>query len=357
MATKIQWVINADGSLGKTWNPIRGCSRCSPGCAHCYAEQIAARFSGKGQPFHLFAERKPEPHWTGRIELVESKLEEPLHVKAPTTWFVNSMSDLFHEDLPDEAIDRVFAAMALCPQHTFQVLTKRAERMRKYFAQIGALPGIDGISYNVWERIALAWDAMERAGVNIGNHALSVWPLPNVWLGVSVENQQYADERIPHLLQTPAAVRFISAEPLLGPVDLAPWIFCKTCFEGRSRSEGPEGFGCKETKLDWVIVGGESGHGARECGVPWIRSIVQQCKEARVPCFVKQLGTNPTAFGEHLMWWADMRDPKGGDIDEWPDDLRVREYPKHSTPDSPMLDPTQRNSERGTVQTATRGRR
>jgi protein gp37 len=194
----------------------------------------------------------------------EDRLDQPLRWTKPRKVFVNSMSDLFHEDVPDAFIDRVFAVMALAPQHTFQILTKRAERMREYMSGRRTRRGDRAVRPH------------ERRAPRIAKGSYS-WPLPNVWLGVSVENQHFADERIPLLLQTPAAVRFISAEPLLGPVDLAHWL-----------DDIPSG----SRRLDWVIVGGESGPGARPFDLAWARSIVQQCQAAGVPVFVKQLGAS-----------------------------------------------------------------
>ena len=205
--TKIEWTQ-------ETWNPVRGCSRVSRGCERCYAERQAARgLPGLKSPTtgEPFARMTPSgPRWTGHVELIESMLDIPLRRKKPTTYFVNSMSDLFHEALPDEAIDRVFAVMALCPQHTFQVLTKRAKRMRDY---ISTLHDCANDSRQV------------RVGMRYS------WPLPNVWMGVSCENQKTADERIPLLLQTPAAVRFVSAEPLLSAIDFAKWLSYNPVYE------------------------------------------------------------------------------------------------------------------------------
>lgn len=290
-----------------TWNPTRGCSVVSPGCVNCYAMKQAHRFSGKGKPYEgLTKQTKAGPQWTGRVVLDEETLRKPLTWKTPKRVFVNSMSDLFHESLPDEFIDAVFAVMARCPQHQFQVLTKRADRLRAYGA-----------------RFAHDWRLCGPGG----EHIVGMAPLSNVWLGVSVETQPYADERIPLLLQTPAAVRFISAEPLLGLITL----------DGR------------HSGLNWVIVGGESGPGARPCEIAWIRSIVRQCQAAGVPCFVKQVGADPhDAAAErddmcareawpagwmpkqdgYRVWRVDLTDAKGGDPAEWPADLRVREYPR-----------------------------
>lgn len=273
-----------------TWNPVTGCSKVSPGCAHCYAETVALRFwptQYRGIP--IVDPNKPArvnggPNSTRRREFTDvmthaDRLDQPLRRKKPTTYFVNSMSDLFHEDVPDEFIGKVFDRMAQARRHTFQVLTKRAERM------LALLP-----------TFAARHTAADGSG----------WPLPNVWLGVSVENQRFADERIPLLLQTPAAVRFISAEPLLGPI--------------RHLGQSVPG-------LDWCIVGGESGPGARPFDLAWARSIVQQCKAAGVACFVKQLGSNPENAGDGGLVQVTIRDRKGGDIHEFPRDLRVREFP------------------------------
>ncbi len=302
-STAIEWT-------DATWNPVRGCTRISEGCRNCYAERVAARFSKPGQPFHGFAEMKDVgPRWTGKMALVEKHLEDPLRWKKPQRIFVNSMSDLFHEDLPFKDIKRVFDVMARARHHTFQVLTKRADNMLSFFQ---------------------AW----------GSQVV----LPNVWLGVSVEDQDAAKKRIPHLISTPAAVRFVSCEPLLGPID-----FSKT-----GERTWPK-VNWKPVSLDWAIVGGESGPGARPCDVRWIRRLVKI--EGRIPIFVKQLGghvidRNDAGFDGHEPdcwpegtetddWHEDpsrqyqgadarvlLRDPKGGDMDEWPEDLRVREFPQ-----------------------------
>lgn len=330
--TKIQWT-------DRTWNPVRGCSRVSEGCRNCYAERVAARFSsgpevGIPGPFAGFAEmRDGAPHWTGSVELVESKLTEPLRWRKPSRVFVNSMSDLFHEALPDEAIDRVFAVMALAPQHTFQVLTKRPERMRDYFADVQARA----------TAILLAGDALPFPPMHrrVGSYAV---PLPNVWLGVSVEDQATADERIPKLLSTPAAVRFVSYEPALGPVDFErvplPDAYLRMngvtgCLQPIAEKESePDDyiyFMRKDMKLNWIIVGGESGPGARPFDIAWARSTIAQCKAAGVACFVKQLGSYAILdrrYDRSVSGWTRwLRDRKGGDTSEWPEDMRVREFP------------------------------
>lgn len=294
--TSIQWT-------DETWNPTRGCSVVSPGCTNCYAMKQAHRFSGAGKPYHgLTKQTKAGPQWTGRVVLDEPTLRKPLSWKTARRVFVNSMSDLFHESLPDEYISLVFAVMALCSQHTFQVLTKRAARMRTYLDEMSGDP----------EAYCFAW---ARESFDTRGHVNETWPLPNVWLGVSVEDRERL-HRIDDLKDTPAAVHFVSFEPLLEEL-------------GALVLDG----------LDWVIVGGESGPGARPCDVAWIRSLVDQCHAANVACFVKQLGARPyvdddlggfARFREadpQPGYEAALQDRKGGDWDEWPEDLRVREFP------------------------------
>ena len=212
-----------------TWNPVRGCSRVSTGCEHCYAERMAHRFSGEGKPFEgLTRGTSGGPRWTGSVMLVHHLLEEPLGWREPRVVFVNSMSDLFHESVPDEYIQRVFDVMRRAPQHTFQVLTKRADRLATLSSKLQ-------------------------------------WP-PNVWMGVSIESDEYS-WRADRLRNTGAAVRFLSLEPLL---DSLP-------------SLDLSGMG-------WVIVGGESGPGAREMHPTWVRSLRARCRRGRIPFFFKQWG-------------------------------------------------------------------
>jgi len=271
--TSIEWVKSADGSRGQTWNPVIGCSIVSPGCTNCYAMQMAARCEAMGTSRYDGTTKRVKGKivWTGKLARApEATLLAPLKRKKPTTYFVNSMGDLFHEDCPDEWIDQLFAVMALCPQHTFQVLTKRAKRMRQYLT---ARNGMGNAA------ICRAINAIPSA---LGNrHGALEMPLPNVWLGVSTERQQEADERIPLLLQTPATVRFISAEPLLEPINLfdyiGPWGPTP-----QSLQAPPE--------LDWVIVGGESGADARPMHPDWARSLCAQCAASDVPFFFKQWG-------------------------------------------------------------------
>ncbi len=299
--TSIEWT-------DATWNPIGGCTRVDEGCRNCYAEVMAARFSGPGQWAEGLAKMVKLPdgrtdhRWTGKMVLHEKALDRPLRWRKPRKIFVNSTSDLFHENVPDDWIDRVFAVMALCPQHTFQVLTKRPMQARAYMA---TNPGI---------RIRSAMQAIARQAIIEMD-----WPLPNVWLGTSISDQASADARIPHLLATPAAVRFVSAEPLLGPVDLRFWIGSMEILGGASTHHCQDGYERQDLGggiidgLDWVICGGESGPGARV----WpgftdaARSLRDQCQAAGVAFFMKQM--------------AGVRKSAMPPI---PDDLMVREFPQ-----------------------------
>ena len=317
-----------DGGIAwtdQTWNPVRGCSRVSSGCTRCYAETMAARFIGPGQPYEGLARRTDdgEPRWTGSVRMVPEHLGDPVRWRRPRRIFVNSMSDLFHERLNFEDIASVFGVMAAAPQHIFQVLTKRPERMLEWFK------GADDAQL-LLDRMAfrarhLDWDVVLGAVP-----PLAAWPLPNVHLGVSVEDQRTADERIPLLLQCPAAVRWISAEPLLEAVDLAPAL-------------GGHGYtNTSSLKLDSVVIGGESGKDARPFDIDWARRIILQCRESGTKVFMKQLGSEPRwdgcatarypgppvkAVDVGGAWKPLTKDRKGGDPMEWPEDLRVRELP------------------------------
>jgi protein gp37 len=259
----------------------------------------AHRFSKPGMPYAGTTKTSAYgPVWTGKVRTVPELLDEPLRWRASQRIFVNSMSDLFHEFVPDEFIDQVFARMLRAQQHTFQVLTKRPRRMLKWFAR-------------------------------------SPYPLlPNVWIGTSVEDQATADERIPLLLQTPAAVRFISCEPLLGRVDLCEtfgmwWNRTMQCFEGTGQAFNRRGReGHTRPGIGWVIVGGESGSRARRFEVEWAHAIIQQCKAAGVPVFVKQIGSRPAYRIDACPIPLNTRDRNGGDPWEWPPALRVREFPQ-----------------------------
>ena len=293
--TGIEWTDS-------TWNPLRGCSKVSAGCDHCYAETMAARFSGKGLPFEKVTRiGMLGTHWNGNVELVEKHLLDPMKWRSiitsgpvagmgssrPRRVFVNSMSDLFHPNVPDEWIDQIFAVMALCPQHTFQVLTKRPERMREYLCAYGRTSAI----YNV-ATVIIGGD-FSKMPVRMAHHRSSGdgwWPLPNVWLGVSIENQDAADERIPLLLQTPSAVRIVSCEPQLGAISLHQCgAIVYESFPEASSCDGSDGW-YEISKIDWVICGGESGPGARPMHPDWARGLRDQCAAAGVPFFFKQWG-------------------------------------------------------------------
>jgi protein gp37 len=293
-STKISWT-------DATWNPIRGCSRVSEGCRNCYAETLAGRFCGPGQPYEGLAvrrlkvisddEQRMEARWTGEVRFVAEHLADPLRWRKPRRIFVNSMSDLFHESLTNEQIAAVFGVMAASPKHTFQILTKRARRMREWFEWMHRDPQWAALRCQEAAIQHGAWIAL----LDPTGYAKLGWPLPNVWLGVSVENQAAADERIPELLQTPAALRFLSCEPLLGPVDIQPW----TQRASRCTEDDPcaaclrdDGVLCRMSgnlpRIDWAIAGCESGAGARPCNVEWQRSLRDQCAAAEVPFFLKQ---------------------------------------------------------------------
>lgn len=258
----------------QTWNPIRGCTRVSAGCKNCYAESMAARFCGFGQPYE--GTINPETkRWNGTVRLVPEKLTDPLRWKRPRMVFVNSMSDLFHEDVPDEFIDQVFAVMALAKQHTFQVLTKRPERMLRYCKSLGRHHEVDRVSLEA-----------KKINTETGFHYTMTsngWALPNVWIGVTVENQETADERIPLLLQTPAAVRWVSVEPMIGQVDLTrcehPNYSVLADYLTGCDSRAP----CDAGTLDWVVCGGESGTNARPMHPNWVRCLRDRCADAGVP--------------------------------------------------------------------------
>lgn len=302
--TSIEWTKNADGSEGKTWNCIVGCARVSTGCEACYAERMAYRLGQMGQKQYVGLTKKTDRghiRWTGVARFVPEALGKPLTWKKPTRVFVNSMSDAFHEDITNEQIAAMFGVMAATPQHTYQLLTKRPKRMLEWFDWMAAQDTADRPPSPVY------------CGIESANYCADVdylgltgqWPMLNVHIGVSVENQVTANERIPLLFQVPAVIRFVSAEPLLGPVNLA-----EALYEARG--------------LDWVICGGESGPGARACKTAWLQSIVDQCEDAGVPCFVKQLGSKPAGG---LLDVGFVKDRKGGDMSEWPESLRVRQMP------------------------------
>jgi protein gp37 len=289
--TAIEWT-------DATWNPIVGCSIVSPACTNCYAMAQAARIE-RMQPGGHYAgtteQVKGNPVWTGVLnQAPEHILLQPLRWKRPRRIFVNSMSDLFHDAVAEAWIDRIFAVMALAPQHTFQILTKRPKRMRPYCS-----------ANDVAQRIA--WASVD---LPCDDELVRIpsWPLKNVWLGVTAEDQPRADERIPELLETPAAVRFVSIEPMLGPVDLMKIDIAAWLRTYRPDSDiGLHEFdpdmrlpllmpfyhwqsGYSSPGLDWVICGGESGPRARPMHPQWARDLRDQCKASGVPFFFKQWG-------------------------------------------------------------------
>lgn len=309
--SKIEWT-------DLTWNPVTGCNKVSQGCRNCYAERMYERFNGKDSFKNIICH--------------EDRLLIPVRRKKPSMVFVNSMSDLFHEKVPFSFIDKVFAIMGLTPQHTYQVLTKRADRMLEYFESRVNSEMMEQAAekivtdqphlFYVVRRYRFENETMEEATNDLRHIIKSAgwysgisyidtgegdaekeheffyegtWPLPNVWLGVSVEDQKTANERIPLLLQVPAAVRFLSCEPLLGAVKLKFMTGNEVMTDALNGLEitTAQHHAIKPTtihKIDWVICGGESGPGARPMHPDWARSLRDQCKAAGVPFFFKQWG-------------------------------------------------------------------
>lgn len=249
-----------------SWNPLTGCEKTSPGCKFCYSERDWARLSANPKTIYFgrkFTDVKCHPE----------RLDQPLRWARARKIFVNSMSDLFHDDVPVDFIDKVFAIMALAPRHTFQILTKRPARMLDYMLRITKEPQhLD--------------DAARALGHDL---TFDGKPLPNAWLGVSIENQEVANERIPLLLRTPAAVRWVSAEPLIGPVDLVHIALAGTTFNALAKKTGQNTI----PGIDWVVVGGESGPTKRSRPMlpTWAWSLKDQCDAANVPIFYKQEGS------------------------------------------------------------------
>lgn len=286
--TAIEWT-HMPGFKPATWNPVRGCTRVSEGCRNCYAETMAARFSDPGQWGHGFATRETG-RWTGKVELIESQLELPLKWRSPRCVFVNSTSDLFHEKLSQREIDRIFDVMGYCDQHVFLVLTKRPERMREVMC------------YDFRRHRPFFNYFVKYRGEVLQKERRH--PASNIWIGVSVEDQATAKERIPILLDTPAALRFVSYEPALGPVDFNKILIPHGFVETR---------GGELPKIDWIIAGGESGRGARLANTKWFVDAMAQCASAGVPFFMKQL---TSSFGRKVPF------------DEWPPLLQVRQFPE-----------------------------
>lgn len=328
MSTKIEWTKteNEDGSetKGETWNPIAGCDKISAGCANCYAIKDAHRLAGNPNP-KIAAKyegttkiENGKMNWTGRINFAsDDVLLQPMRWTRPRKIFVNSMSDLFHESVPDEQIDKIFAVMAMSPHHTFQILTKRPERMRNYLSD-------EFLRVRIWLASNELSDPYKDNAVLKKlrkTNGKGLFPLPNVHLGVSVENQKAADERIPLLLETPAAVRWLSCEPLLKEIKISRWLkiawqcsgcrgyfsggwkmTCPDCerkeywcgshqFNGRNVKSHPNFPAQEGIGIDWVVVGGESGANARPIHPDWVRSLRDQCVSAGTPFFFKQWGS------------------------------------------------------------------
>lgn len=277
--TTIEWTRNDDGTAGRTWNPVTGCDKVSPGCDHCYAENIARRFAGSKAFPNGFA-----------VTIHEDRLDQPFRWRNPSRVFVNSMSDLFHEQVPDEFLTRVFDAMEARQnqRHTFQILTKRHARMRSFLRRRMESKREYAAKFD-----QCPTEAMRNSPAAQWARQWAANPPANIWLGVSVEDQEWAQTRVPALLETPAAVRFLSCEPLLGGIDLRR-------LERRNRVlidalsgdviDGRDGAVLAATPgvVDLVIAGAESGAGAREMDLDWVRSLRDQCVATGRAFFFKQ---------------------------------------------------------------------
>ncbi|WP_026798280.1 DUF5131 family protein, partial [Planktothrix prolifica] len=279
--------------------PIVGCSRISAGCEKCYAETAA-----KTARLQQFPQYQKVAKWNGTVEFVESQLIKPYEWKKSKKIFICSMADIFHENVLFDWVEEIFYMIENCPQHTFQILTKRPERMIEFFDWY--------IARNSDHSVELQWTMPD-----------------NIWLGVSCENQAIADKRIPLLMQIPAKVRFLSCEPLLEPINLSKFLPFDWSEVAEDWIESWPGIGSYSTNdyPSWVIAGGESGAGARPCHVDWLRDIASQCQSAKVPVFVKQLGSN--ALQGHIVNGSKLKlkDRKGSDINEFPEDLRIQQFP------------------------------
>ena len=310
--TKISWT-------DFSWSPVTGCSPVGAGCDHCWANSLhsmrhKAHLNGK-----KMAAQYGVPFST--IQLHPSRLEDPFGLRESSKIATCLGGDLFHEEIQNEFIAAVFAIAAACPHLTFQMLTKRPGRMVEWFKWVGSR---SQMLMHESAKLYMGYKNKKRPAINT-----SVWPLPNVWMGVSVWDQKSADEFIPILLNTPAVIRWVSYEPALGPIDLdseaADGLHALGCCE-RNCSCGNRG-------IDWIVAGGESGKNARPCDVAWIRSIVDQCKDAEVPVFVKQMGNYTTRVDptddvrgpvtKRILW----QKRAGADPAEWPADLQVRQFP------------------------------
>jgi protein gp37 len=335
--TTIQW-------CEKVWNPVRGCLRVSPGCGGgtsgrdegraggCYAEKTAARFCGPGQPYEgLVMIGVNGARWTGVGRVVPEKLDEPLRWRRPTRVFVNSMSDLFFNEFSNEDIAAIFGVMMAAQHHTFLPLTKRSKRMREWYAWVERTAvnhntSVQGLLLHHAQRLC------DHRSLRQCDRVLAArWPLPNVHLGVSVEDQKRAEERIPDLLACPAVVRWLSVEPQLEDIELNPhWLggICTVCSRkptDHSTNECPAGM--LRPGISWIVQGGESGPGARAFNPVWARNLRRQCMAAD-DCryFFKQFGSNVLSLNG-----TKLKDLHGGDPNEWPEEFRVREYPQEAS--------------------------
>lgn len=287
-----------------TWNPITGCSQLSAGCTHCYAQRLAGtRLQHHPSRAGLTRETAHGPVWTGEVRLNEQWMSQPLHWQKSRRVFVCAHSDLFHPAVNPAWRAAIFGVMAAADHHCYQVLTKRTEAMSAFLNDPPSLRDCTVAARDLG--VEIGWPGVTmRTGLSLEEMLRHPsWPLPNVWCGTSIEDQAAADERIPHLLRTPAAVRWLSVEPMLGPVDLELDSGCESC--------GPQGWMPSE-QPSWIVVGAESGPHRRPCDLAWVRSLVRQCRGACIPVFVKQL---------------DIGGRVSHDPEEWPEDLRVREYP------------------------------
>jgi protein gp37 len=301
MSFRIEWATTR-------WNPTIGCSPVSAGCKNCWAQAQAVRQINT-EAYRGIVVRPGR--WTGAARLLPERLAEPLGWRAPQRVAVSLMGDLFHQALPDEAIAAVFAIMALAVQHTFLVLTKRPDRMRRWTSD-RYRPGLlcDALTLLRERHPELRLPAFADP---------PRWPLPNVWLGTSIEQQDVMVPRVLDLLATPATHRWLSLEPLLGSVDLG--------LQGVIPRDISPRYSPVASRLHLIVAGGESGPGARPCDLGWLRSVVEQCAESEVPCFVKQLGSNVAGRAGETCRCVDSR---GADPREWPADLRVQQLPEVS---------------------------
>ncbi len=292
-----------------TWNPVVGCTRVSAGCDNCYAVRSTRRLAGR-LPLYQGLVNPGKGHFNGTVRTAPERLNQPMRWKRPRRIFVNSMSDLFHEGVPFGFIAAVFGVMWYARQHTFQILTKRPERAMAFFRWVSRMIGEN---MTTGERESVEVDALAGCQIEAGKHGVNfapfdptilrhTWPLPNVWIGTSVEDQSVLEERMTALMLIPAEVRFLSVEPLIGPVNLG--------LLGTLPREHFPGYQLAADRIHWVIVGGESGPGHRPIEADWVRSVRDECQDARVPFFFKQWGGRTAKAGG--------RELDGRVHDSWP---------------------------------------